>query len=51
MHPQERLPDGHYPGLYTYPYLLWPSLSDITIVHVLSVLDYSEAYLEFYPLS
>lgn len=50
MHSQEKLLEGHYTGLYTYPYLLWPSLFDTTVVHVLIVLDYYEAYLEFYPL-
>lgn len=50
MNSQEKLLEGHYTGLYTYPYLLWPSLFDTTVVHVLIVLDYCEAYLEFYPL-
>lgn len=50
MHSQEKLLEGNYTGLYTYPYLLWPSLLDTTVVHVLTVPDYCEAYLEFYPL-
>lgn len=51
MHCQVKLLEGHYTELYTYPYLLWPSLFDTTVVLVLIVLDYSEAYLEFYPLA
>lgn len=42
--------EGHCTELYTYPNPFWPSLFDTTVVHVLIVLDDSEAYLEFYPL-
>lgn len=65
MHCQVKLLEGHYILSYTlilnYTYtilsytlilnLLWPSLFDTTVVHVLIVLDYSEVYLEFYPLA
>lgn len=51
VNPQERRLEGANTGLYIHPYLLWPPLSDVIVVHVMIALDYTEASLKFYPLS
>lgn len=48
---QESLLEGRHTELYMYPYLLRPSLPDITVVPGIIVLDSSETDLEFYSLS